>query len=306
MYSTIVTRDCIRAVIWRGTITASPDRFGYHVRPLNPGWHAFSVDYFQTIILALVQGVTEFLPISSSAHLILVPVLSGWPDQGLAFDVAVHAGTLMAVIAYFRQELMRMTVAGLGSLVGRWSPDAKLAWIVVVGTIPVVVFGVLGKSTIETALRSPLIIATTAIVFGLALWWADLTGKRTRSEDSLGWRDAVIVGLAQAIALIPGTSRSGITITAGLMIGLTREAAARFSFLLSIPTLIASNVLIGRDVISSPDQVDWGILGVGVVVAGVSAYACIKLFIRLLARTGMLPYVIYRVLLGLLLFWIFW
>lgn len=264
------------------------------------------MDYFQTVLLALVQGITEFLPISSSAHLILVPVLTGWPDQGLAFDVAVHAGTLMAVMVYFRHELLHMTVAGVASLGGRWSPDAKLAWVVVLATVPVVIAGLLGKSFIEESLRSPLVIATTAIVFGLALWWSDVAGKRVREESSIGWRDAVVVGLAQAIALIPGTSRSGITMTAGLMLGLTREAAARFSFLLSIPTLIASNVLIGRDLIAQPDSVDWGILALGVVVAGVSAYACIKLFIRLLSRTGMLPYVIYRLVLGVILFWIFW
>ena len=265
-----------------------------------------AVDFFQTIILALVQGITEFLPISSSAHLILVPVLTGWEDQGLAFDVAVHAGSLVAVIVYFRHELARMTVAGLGSLAGRWSPDARLAWAVVVGTVPVVIAGLLGKAYIEDSLRSPLVIATTAIVFGLALWWADVTGSRRRDEHTIGWRDAVFIGLAQAIALIPGTSRSGITITAGLLMGLTREAAARFSFLLSIPTLIASNVLIGRDLVRSPNDVDWGMLALGAVVAGVSAYYCIAFFIRLLSRTGMLPYVIYRVGLGLVLFWLFW
>jgi undecaprenyl-diphosphatase len=264
------------------------------------------VDILQTVVLALVQGVTEFLPISSSAHLILVPVLTGWPDQGLAFDVAVHAGSLVAVIVYFRRELARMTVAGLGSFAGRWNQDARLAWIVVLATVPVVFFGLIGKSAIETSLRGPLVIAVTAIVFGLLLWWADVRGERRRDESSIGWRDAVIIGLAQAVALIPGTSRSGITITAGLMLGLTREAAARFSFLLSIPTLIASNVLIGRDLVLSAEPVPWGSLLIGAVVAGVSAYACIELFIRLLSRTGMLPYVIYRVLLGIVLLWLFW
>lgn len=263
------------------------------------------MDHLQIIILALVQGVTEFLPISSSAHLILVPVLFGWPDQGLAFDVAVHAGTLVAVIAYFRNELLRMTVAGVASLGGRWSPDAKLAWLVVLGTVPVVIAGLLGKSFIETHLRSPLVIATTAIVFGLLLWWADWQGKRMRDEQSLSWRDAAFVGIAQAIALIPGTSRAGITMTAGLMLGLTREAAARFSFLLSIPTLLASGVLVTRDLLASGEPTDWAVLGLGALLAGISAYACIYVFIRLLSRTGMLPYVIYRVFLGVVLFWVF-
>lgn len=264
------------------------------------------MDYLQTILLALVQGITEFLPISSSAHLILVPVITGWPDQGLAFDVAVHLGSLVAVIVYFRHELARMTLAGLGSFAGRWSPDAKLAWAVVLGTIPVVIAGLLGKEYVEGVLRGPLVIGTTAILFGLLLWWADVTGKRQRDEFTVGWRDALLVGLAQALALIPGTSRAGITITAGLMLGLTREAAARFSFLLSIPTLLASNVLIGRDLLRESAPVDWWGLGLGAIVAAVSAYTCIHLFIRLLARTGMLPYVIYRVLLGVILFWMFW
>lgn len=264
------------------------------------------MDFLQTVVLALIQGVTEFLPISSSAHLILVPVLTGWPDQGLAFDVAVHLGTLAAVVAYFRHELLRMTVAGLGSFAGRWTPDAKLAWAVVLGTLPVVFFGMIGKSFIETALRGPVVIGVTAIVFGLVLWWADATGARRRDEYTIGWREAAFVGVAQALALIPGTSRSGITITAGLMLGLTREAAARFSFLLSIPTLLASNVLVGRDLLASDTPVQWGMLALGAVVAGVSAYACIGLFIALLSRTGMLPYVIYRVVLGVALLFLFW
>lgn len=264
------------------------------------------MDLLQTVVLALVQGVTEFLPISSSAHLILVPVLTNWPDQGLVFDVAVHAGSLAAVLVYFRRELLRMAMAGLGSLRGRWNADARLAWAVVLGTLPVVVLGLLGKSYIETVLRSPLVIATTAIVFGLALWWADATGRRVRSEDSIGWRAALFVGVAQAIALVPGVSRSGITITAGLMLGLTREAAARFSFLLSVPTLIAANALIARDIVREPGAIDWSMMLLGAVVAGVSAYVCIAFFIRLLSRTGMLPYVIYRVVLGLVLWWVFW
>jgi undecaprenyl-diphosphatase len=280
-------------------------RFGYHAG-LPVARHAHAVEYLHTIILALIQGLTEFLPISSSAHLILVPVVTGWPDQGLAFDVAVHAGSLAAVVVYFRQELGRMTMAGLGSLAGRWNRDARLAWAVVLGTLPVVFFGLVGKSLIETSLRGPLVIATTAIVFGVLLWWADTRFAHRRNEFTVGWRDALLVGFAQAIALIPGTSRSGITMTAGLMLGLTREASARFSFLLSIPTLLASNVLVGHDLVRSPDAVNWGVLAAGAAVAGISAYACINVFIGLLSRTGMLPYVIYRVVLGVVLFVLFW
>lgn len=257
-------------------------------------------------ILALVQGITEFLPISSSAHLILVPVITGWEDQGLAFDVAVHGGTLLAVLLYFRLEVGRMTLAVFGSLRGQWTPDAKLAWAVALGTLPVVVGGLLLKGYVEGPWRAPLLIATTTIVFGLLLWWADARGQRTRDEYSLSWRDALVVGLAQAIALIPGTSRSGITITAALFLGLTREAAARFSFLLSIPTLVAANVLVTRDLLVAAEPVDWASLGVGFVLSAISAYLCIHYFIRLLERTGMLPYVIYRLVLGALLFYLFW
>jgi len=264
------------------------------------------MEYMHAAVLALLQGLTEFLPISSSAHLILAPVLFGWPDQGLAFDVAVHIGTLIAVIIYFRDELRRMLFAGVGSLRGRWNSDAKLAWIVVVGTLPVVIAGLLFKSVIEEQLRDPRIIGYTAILFGLLLWYADATSRRVRGEETLGWRDAILVGLAQAVALIPGTSRAGITMTAGLMLGLTREAAARFSFLLSIPTLIASGALVSYELVSGDARVDWGVLAFGAAVAGVSAYACIHFFLRLLGRTGMLPYVIYRILLGFVILWVFW
>ena len=264
------------------------------------------MDYLHALVLALLQGVTEFLPISSSAHLILVPALLGWADQGLAFDVAVHIGTLMAVILYFRNELQRMIVAGIGSFAGRWNEDAKLAWIVVIATLPVVIIGLLTKSLIENELRSPLVLGVTSILFGLLLWYADAVGQRRRGEEQLTWRDAILVGLAQAVALIPGTSRSGITITAGLMLGLTREAAARFSFLLSIPTLLASGTLVTYDLIANGAGVDWTILAFGMLVSGLSAYACIHLFIRLLAHTGMLPYVIYRILLGFAIICVFW
>ena len=186
------------------------------------------MDILQIVILALVQGLTEFLPISSSAHLILVPVLTDWPDQGLAFDVAVHAGTLTAVVLYFRRELARMLVEWLASFKGGLTPDARLAWAVLIGTIPVGLAGLIFKDVIETQLRSPMVIAVATIVFGLLLWYADSTGKRSKNEYGLLLRDVLIIGLAQALALIPGTSRSGITITAALMLGLNREADARF------------------------------------------------------------------------------
>ncbi len=255
------------------------------------------------IALAVLQGLTEFLPISSSAHLILVPKLTGWQDQGLAFDVAVHVGTLLAVILYFRQELIAMSRDWIGSLRGRrQTAESRLAWGVLLGTIPVGLFGLLGKDFIEGELRSTTVIATTTIVFGLLLWWADSRHHRQRDEYQLSLRDIIIIGIAQAIALIPGTSRSGITITAGLLLGLTREAAARFSFLLSIPVIVLAGGLETIKLIADPNPMAWQELILGAAISGITAYLCIHFFLRLLRHAGMLPFVIYRLFLGAILF----
>ncbi|MBQ7626646.1 MAG: undecaprenyl-diphosphate phosphatase [Rhodocyclaceae bacterium] len=257
------------------------------------------MDFIQILVLAIVQGLTEFLPISSSAHLILVPELFGWPDQGVAFDVAVHIGTLAAVLLYFRDELRGLIVSGLRVFAGHWNEEAKLAWCVVVGTVPVVIFGLLCKDWISGYARHATLLACTSIFFGILLGVADRFGRGARA--TIGWKDAVLIGLAQAIALIPGTSRSGITITAGLALGMNRTTAARFSFLLSIPTILASATLITRDLIVSPDPVAWRELLLGAVISGVSAYLCIRFFMQLLDRTGMMPYVLYRIALGIFL-----
>ncbi len=258
------------------------------------------------IWLALVQGLTEFLPVSSSAHLILVPNLLGWPDQGLAFDVAVHLGTLIAVVAFFRHDIVKLFLAWIGSISGKgMSAEARLAWGVIVGTIPAGLVGLLFKDYIEVYLRSPLVIATTTIIFGLLLWFADKRAKLKRDELSLSWQDFLVIGGAQAIALIPGTSRSGITITAGLLLGLTREAAARYSFLLSIPIIVLSGLGVTGDLVKSPDPVDWNALLLGTVLAAISAFACIHFFLSWINRIGMLPFVIYRLLLGAFLFFVF-
>ncbi|MCL4137476.1 UNVERIFIED_CONTAM: hypothetical protein GTU68_064762 [Idotea baltica] len=247
------------------------------------------------IWLALVQGLTEFLPVSSSAHLILVPNLLGWPDQGLAFDVAVHLGTLIAVVSFFRRS-----ISGKGMI-----PEARLAWGVILGTIPAGIVGLLFKDYIEVYLRSPLVIATTTIIFGLLLWYADKRAKLKRDELTLGWQDFLVIGGAQAMALIPGTSRSGITITAGLLLGLTREAAARYSFLLSIPIIVLSGLGVTGDLVQSSDPVDWNALLLGTVLAAISAFACIHFFLAWINRIGMMPFVIYRLLLGVFLFYVF-
>lgn len=264
------------------------------------------MDLIQIIALALLQGLTEFLPISSSAHLILLPIIASWQDQGLAFDVAVHVGTLTAVMTYFRHEISVMLKDWLKSIqTGQQVGDSRLAWAVGFGTIPVGLAGLLLGDFIETALRSPLVIATTTILFGLLLGLADWRGKRQRSEHQLGWADVIFIGVAQAIALIPGTSRSGITMTAGLMLGLTREAAARFSFLLSIPVILLAGGLKTTELVQSSLVVDWTALISGAVFSAVSAYICIFLFLKMLARIGMWPFVIYRLILGAILLWLF-
>jgi undecaprenyl-diphosphatase len=264
------------------------------------------MDLIQIIVLALVQGFTEFLPISSSAHLILVPALTGWQDQGLAFDVAVHVGTLLAVVSYFRQEIVSMFFAWIDSLKTRsLTPDGRLAWAVLLGTIPAGLAGLLLKDYIETELRSPLVIATATIGFGLLLWWADVKGKRQREEYQVTWKDVLVIGISQALALIPGTSRSGATMTAGLLMGLTREASARFSFLLSIPLIFLAGGFQTLELIGAASPVDWTSLLLGVALSAVSAYICIHLFLKLLEQMGMLPFVIYRMLLGIGLFVLF-
>jgi undecaprenyl-diphosphatase len=257
------------------------------------------MELLQIVVLALVQGITEFLPVSSSAHLILVPILTEWPDQGLVFDVAVHVGTLMAVVIYFRRELIAMAQALFVSVLKRQhNSDSQLAWAVLLGTIPVGLVGLLGKSFIEVHLRSPLVIAISTIVFGLLLWYAYAKGQRKRDEYSINWTDVVFIGCAQAVALIPGTSRSGITITAALLRGYTGEAAARFSFLLSIPVISLAGMLQVKDLIETTATVEWLDLLLATGLSALSAYFCIYAFLALLEKVGMTPFVIYRLLLG--------
>ena len=264
------------------------------------------MDALQAFWLAFIQGFTEFLPISSSGHLALVPHLLGWPDQGLAFDVAVHVGTLLAVILYFRQDLWRMardwTVSVMG---GPRTAHSQLAWAVAWATVFVGLAGLALESTVSTLLRNPVSVAVATVVFGLALGLADRYGRRQRELAEIGWRDIIFIGAAQILALVPGTSRSGITITAGLMMGLTREAAARFSFLLAVPVILMAGIWMGlrvNPVGASGQAMDYL---VGVVVAFVVALLCIHLFLRYVARFSMLPFVVYRLIMGLILLWVF-
>lgn len=260
------------------------------------------MDWLQAVFLALIQGLTEFLPVSSSAHLILPSQLFGWEDQGLAFDVAVHIGTLVAVVIYFRKDIGAV-LTGMWSAAHSRTPnqDATLGLAVIVATIPAVMVGFAFKSFIEQNLRSSLVIAITTIVFGLLLWVADTRSARSRTLEKLSLSNAWIIGCAQALALIPGTSRSGITITAALMLGFDRTASARFSMLISIPLIIAAGLLAALDLARGAEPIAYDVMVIGVVFATLSAYLCIHYFMKLLEQIGMLPFVIYRMGLGIFL-----
>ncbi len=269
------------------------------------------MNIFHAIILALVQGVTEFLPISSTAHLILLPRLTSWPDQGLAFDVALNTATWLAVIIYFRSELVALTIGFLRTLSpgrrrgkgrdrGR-NPEGRLAWMILVGTIPVGLAGFFAHDIVAGRLRTLPVVAISSIVWGLVLYLADRR-PGAKEINGMGWGSAIFIGMAQAIALIPGTSRSGITITAGLFTGMSRNASARFSFLLSVIVGGLAGSLEGLKLIKAGLDTPWSALIVGFVVAFVSAYLVIHLFLKFITRASMTPFVIYRVGLGLLLF----
>lgn len=257
------------------------------------------MDWLHVVVLSLIQGISEFLPVSSSAHLILPSQLLGWPDQGLAFDVAVHVGTLLAVVIAFRHQVAAIAAGWCAQVFKkRRSEEARIGWAVIIATLPAGIIGFLANDLIGTHARSALVIATTTFLFGLLLWLADVKGVRRHALSHLGWKDALLIGLAQALALIPGTSRSGITITAALMLGYNRQSAARFSFLISIPLIVAAGLFKGIELVESGAQAQWGPILLGIALSFVSAFACIRLFLAALDRIGMLPFVIYRLLLG--------
>ncbi|MCK0163496.1 undecaprenyl-diphosphate phosphatase [Marinobacter sp. S6332] len=257
------------------------------------------MDFLQALFLGLLQGLTEFLPISSSAHLILVPAFFDWVDQGVAFDLAVHVGTLLAVVLYFRADVFSIARDGLISISRRRVVgQGALALYLVIGTIPAGLAGLALLDIIDNELRAVEIIFATTLFFGLLLGVADWMPKRQRSLDSLNWKDALLVGIAQAIALVPGTSRSGITITAGLFLGMSRETASRFSFLLAIPiTALASAVKL-LEVATADIAVDWSAFLVGGVTSFIIAITAIHFFLKWLNKVGMWPYVVYRVILA--------
>ncbi|MEO0681237.1 MAG: undecaprenyl-diphosphate phosphatase [Pseudomonadota bacterium] len=260
------------------------------------------------ILIALIQGITEFLPISSSGHLALFPALSGEEDQGILIDVAVHVGTLVAVVAYFWREVRDAVFGGLHILSGRVStPQAKLGLLLILATIPVVVCGLaMGLAGLSDLLRNVEVIAWATLIFGVVLWAADRYGGLEKQGDAWGWRDAALMGLAQAVALIPGTSRSGITITAGRALGYARVDAARIAMLMSVPTILAAGALASLDLIQSGDAA----LGLDAAIAAglscIAALAALTVMMKMLETWSLTPFVLYRLALGAaLLVWIY-
>lgn len=273
------------------------------------------MSWFESFILGLLQGLTEFLPISSSAHLRLAAAFAGWHDPGAAFTAVTQIGTELAVILYFRKDIARIVSAWFRSLSSReWrqNQDAKTGWLVIVGSLPIGVLGVTFQDQIEGPFRDLRLIATTLVVMGLVLGAADWlaareeqggrhrAGKRRKTLADLGVRDGLVYGCCQALALVPGVSRSGATISGGLFMGYTREAAARYSFLLAIPAVLASGVFELKD--AGEGHVSWGPTIFATVIAFVVGYAVIAWFMRYISQRSFLPFVIYRVLLGIVLF----
>ena len=260
-----------------------------------------NLDFSQITFLAILQGLTEFLPISSSGHLILPSLLFSWEDQGLTFDVAVHVGTLLAVVLYFYRDLYRLTAAWLVSFSARRNTeDSRLAWMLIVATIPAGLAGLLFNQAVEEYGRSLFVIAWASIGFALLLAWSEKAGSRQRSLQDLDWKTILLIGFAQMLALIPGTSRSGITMTAALFCNLNRQAAARFSFLMSIPIILATGVLKTTELMGQTSAaVDWLVLLYGAGLSALVAYISIHFFLQLIQVIGFMPFVIYRLVLGL-------
>jgi len=257
------------------------------------------------IVLALIQGLTEFLPVSSSAHLILGGRLMGWEDQGLVFDVATHLGTLLAVLIYFRQDLMEMTLACIRPVSSAAQSQARnMVWFLALASLPALLIGFLAKDLVEFYLRDLRIIAATTLVFGAVLWLADWLGKRNRVLQQMNWRSALFIGLAQVLALVPGVSRSGITITAGRFLGFDSDSAARFSFLLAIPIIAAAGGYGALKVALGEAPINWQQFLLAMGFAALAGWFCIAAFLALLQRVGLMPFIIYRLALGVLLLWL--
>lgn len=253
----------------------------------------------QIIVLAIVQGLTEFLPISSSGHLVLAPTVFGWTDQGLVFDIAVHFGSLVAVCVYFRNDLAGLVRGGLQLLVGRNETlQSRLALAIAIGTVPAAIAGLWFAGWIEENLRSPIVVVYTLAGYAILLAAADRFGRRTRTIASVGLRDAVVIGLAQALALVPGTSRSGVTITAAMTLGLQRQDAARFSFLLSVPVILLATVYKLASLLLQGADIEWATLSVAALISAIVAYLSIEFFMRFVNAIGLVPFALYRLILA--------
>jgi undecaprenyl-diphosphatase len=263
----------------------------------------------QAIILALVQALTEFLPVSSTAHLILFPWLLNWPDPGLAFDVALHAGTLLAVILYFAKDWVALILCGLGlkypagDSAEQVAMHRRMFWYMVVGTVPGGILGALFEHKIEENFRTPVVIGLSMVLVALVMWWADVKSRFTRPLEQSNLGDAINIGSAQALALCPGVSRSGITITAGLFRGFTREAATRFSFLLSTPLIAGAVVSHVPKLVKLHKagglELPLSTLAVSIAVSGVAGYFVIAFFLRYLQTRTLKPFIVYRLVFGI-------
>jgi undecaprenyl-diphosphatase len=258
----------------------------------------------QLVVLALIQGLTEFLPVSSSAHLILGSKAFGWPDQGLVYDTATHLGTLFAVIVYFRADLIQMGQAWLAPVQTEQDRQHRSMTVyLALASIPVLLVAALAHEYVEEYLRDVRVIALSTLFFGVLLWLAHIIGPSQRKIEDFSLKSALVIGLAQAFALVPGASRSGVTITAARFLGFTPDAAARFSFLLAIPVVAAAGIFGAGRIASGDSHIEWLQFFIAVLVAGLAGWVCIAVFLALLKRVGLMPFVIYRLLLGVLLLW---
>jgi undecaprenyl-diphosphatase len=259
-------------------------------------------------ILGIIQGLTEFLPISSSAHLILVPWFLGWKPEGIAFDVALHVGTAIAVLAFFWNDWIRLAreaIVGIFTGAPFANQHRLLAWYIVVGSIPAAVIGILLEETVESKLRSPLITVFTLVFFGVILLYAERSSKQNRTLDKFTWADSIWIGISQAVALIPGVSRSGITITTAMLRNSDRPGAARFSFLLSTPVIVGAGLMQSwklvktlRHPVAGAVDMNGMVLIVGVLTAALTGFFCIRFFLRYLQTKSFTPFVVYRILLA--------
>jgi undecaprenyl-diphosphatase len=259
------------------------------------------MQFIQILVLAMIQGITEFLPISSSGHLILVPALTGWPDQGVVTDMVTNVGTLLAVIIYFFRDVIRMIQGTFDLLRRRSTENSRLAFHVLIGTVPIIVIGLALKLTgLSDLIRSPTLVAVNLIVFGVLLWAADTFGLFTRGIRNMDWRSALLIGGAQAFSLSPGTSRSGITMTAARALGYVRPEAARFSFLLSIPANGAASALVIGDALKHGATISTAVVVTGVLTFFI-ALGTIAVLMRMVRTQSFTPFVIYRVILGMVI-----